>query len=47
MNLDSPHCVQGFKFEYAMQAAIKRTVIEYEKTTLNVSDEMCKLFLDR
>jgi hypothetical protein len=47
MNLDSPHCVQGFKFEYAMQAAIKRTVIEYEKTTVDYSDEMCKLFLDR
>jgi len=45
MNLDSPE--QGFKFDYAMQAATKRTVIEYEKTTLGFSDEMCKLFLDR
>jgi len=44
MNLDSPE--QGFKFEYAMQAAIKRTVIEFEKTTLSFSDEMCNLFLD-
>ena len=44
MNLDSPE--QGFKFDYAMQAAIKRTVIEYEKTTSDFSDEMCKLFLD-
>jgi hypothetical protein len=44
MNLDSPD--QGFKFEYAMQAAIKRTVIEFEKTTLDFSDEMCRLFLD-
>ena len=45
MNLDSPE--QGFKFDYAMQAAIKRTVIEYEKMTSGFSDEMCKLFLDR
>ena len=45
MNLDSPE--QGFKFDYAMQAAIKRTVIEYEKTTADFSEEMCKLFLDK
>ena len=45
MNLDSPE--QGFKFDYAMQAAIKRTVIEYEKMTLDFSDELCRLFLDK
>ena len=45
MNLDSPE--QGFKFDYAMHAAIKRTVIEFEKTTEGFSDEMCRLFLDR
>jgi hypothetical protein len=45
MNLDSPE--QGFKFDYAMQAAIKRTVIEYERTTLGFSDAMCRLFLDK
>jgi hypothetical protein len=45
MNLDSPS--QGFKFDYAMQAAMKRTVIEYEKTTLNFSEAMCRLFLDK
>jgi len=45
MNLDSPE--QGSKFDYAMQAAIKRTVIEYEKTTSDFSGEMCRLFLDR
>lgn len=45
MNLDTPE--QGFKFDYAMQAAIKRTVIEFEKTTSGFSDEMCKLFLDQ
>jgi hypothetical protein len=44
MNLDSPE--QGFKFDYAMQAAIKRTVIEFEKTTTGFSEEMCRLFLD-
>jgi hypothetical protein len=45
MNLDSPE--QGFKFDYAMQAAIKRTVIEYDKTTTGFSEEMCQLFLDK
>ena len=45
MNLDTPE--QGFKFDYAMQAAIKRTVIEFEKTTSGFSQEMCKLFLDK
>ena len=44
MNLDSP--AQGFKFPYAMQAAVKRTVIEFEKTTAGFSEEMCRLFLD-
>ena len=45
MNLDSPE--QGFKFDYAMQAAIKRTVIEYEKTTIGFSDALCRSFLDK
>ncbi|MCI0607688.1 MAG: hypothetical protein L0Z71_01325 [Anaerolineae bacterium] len=45
MNLDSPE--QGFKFDYAMQAAIKRTKIEFDKTTLGFSEEMCRLFLDK
>ena len=45
MNLDTPE--QGFKFDYAMQAAIKKTVIEFQKTTAGFSEEMCKLFLDR
>ncbi|MCK7481640.1 MAG: hypothetical protein M0C28_34060 [Candidatus Moduliflexus flocculans] len=44
MNLDTPE--QGFKFDYAMQAAIKRTVIEFDKTTTGFSEEMCRLFLD-
>ena len=45
MNLDTPE--QGFKFGYAMHAAIKRTVIEFEKTTEGFSEEMCRLFLDQ
>ncbi len=42
MNLDSPE--QGFKFEYAIQAAIKRTRIEYEKTMSGLSRELIGLF---
>ena len=45
MNLDSPE--QGLKFDYAMHAASKRTVIEFEKTTEGFSEEMCRLFLDQ
>ena len=45
MNLDSPD--QGFHFDYALHAAIKRTKIEFDKTTLGFSEEMCALFLDR
>ena len=43
MNLDSPE--QGFKFEYAMQAAIKRTRIEYEKTMSGLPKELRSLFM--
>ena len=42
MNLDVPE--QGFKFEYAMQAAIKRTRIEYERTMTALSRELIGLF---
>ena len=45
MNLDTPE--QGIKFDYAMQAAIKKTGIEFEKTVAGMSDEMCRLFVDR
>jgi len=45
MNLDSPE--QGFKFDYAIQAAIKRTVIEFEKTTGKFTDVMCRLFCEK
>jgi len=42
MNLDTP--AQGFTFEYAMQAAIKRTRLEYEKTIHGLSRELVALF---
>jgi len=45
MNLDSPG--QGYKFDYALQAAIKRTVIEFEETITGFSEEMYQLFLDK
>lgn len=45
MNLDTPG--QGFKFDYAMQAAIKKTLIEFEKTVSGLSQESVQLFLDK
>ncbi len=45
MNIDSPR--QGFKFEYVMQASIKRTVIEFEKTVKELQEDRVKLFVDR
>jgi hypothetical protein len=45
MNIDSPE--QGFKFEYVMQASIKRTVIEFERTTSNLPFNLVKIFLDK
>jgi hypothetical protein len=43
MNIDSPE--QGFKFDYVMQASIKRTVIEFEKTTKGLAWDALKLFV--
>ncbi len=45
MNLDSPK--QGPNFEYAFQAAVKRTKIEFEKTTKDLPEELFALFLDK
>jgi hypothetical protein len=45
MNLDSPE--QGFKFDYAMQAATKRTIIEYQETIAGIPQERRRLFEDR
>ena len=45
MNLDSP--AQGSNFEYAFQAAVKRTKIEFERTTDGLSEALYKLFVDQ
>ena len=45
MNLDSPE--RGPNFEYAFQAAVKRTKIEFEETTKGLSDKLRQLFLDK
>lgn len=45
MNLDSP--ARGPKFEYAFQAAVKRTRIEFERTTKGLPEEVYRLFLDK
>jgi len=45
MNLDSP--AQGPNFEYAFQAAVKRTKIEFEKTTRGLSEDLYKFFVDQ
>jgi hypothetical protein len=44
MNLDMPE--QGFKFEYVMQASIKRTVIEFEKTVKELRQDRMRFFVD-
>ena len=43
MNLDSPE--QGFKFDYVMSAAVKRTLIEFEKTTKDLPQDLLNLFV--
>ncbi len=45
MNLDSP--AQGFKFEYAIRAAVKRTKHEFELLQKMLSKEMFAKFLDK
>jgi hypothetical protein len=45
MNLDSPK--QGPNFPYAFQAAVKRTRIEFEKTTRGLPEDLIALFVDR
>jgi hypothetical protein len=45
MNLDSPE--QGPRFDFAFQAAVKRTKIEFEKTTVDLPDHLTALFTDR
>jgi hypothetical protein len=45
MNLDSPR--QGYRFEYAVQAAIQRTRIEFETTTKGLRKELVRVFEGR
>lgn len=44
MNLDSHE--QGPNFDYAFQAAVKRTKIEFNKTVPNLSQDLLKSFID-
>src|SRR6186713_2145136 len=45
MNIDSPE--QGFKFVYVMQASIKRTAIEFERTKSKIPMDLINVFLDK
>ena len=45
MNLDSPE--RGPHFKYAFQAAVKRTRVEFEKTTKDLPQDLFALFVDR
>jgi hypothetical protein len=45
MNLDSPE--RGPNFKYAFQAAVKRTKIEFEKTTKALPQDLFAVFIDK
>ena len=45
MNLDSP--ARGPGFDYAFQAARKRTKLEFERTTKDLPEDLFALFVDR
>jgi len=45
MNLDSP--ARGPNFPYAFHAAVKRTQIEFERTTKDLPENLCALFVDK
>ena len=45
MNIDSPE--QGFKFDYVMQASIKRTVVEFDKIVKGLRQDRIELFVDK
>jgi len=45
MNIDSPE--QGPRFAFAFQAAVKRTVFEFEKTTTGLTEELVAAFVGR
>lgn len=44
MHLDYP--ARGQRFDYAFEAAVQRTKVEYEQIILNFTEEQKKLFLD-
>ncbi|MFN2234852.1 MAG: zinc dependent phospholipase C family protein [Anaerolineales bacterium] len=44
MNLDHPN--RGMQFSYAIEAAVKRTVFEYNQTTALLDSEKLRLFKD-
>jgi hypothetical protein len=45
MNLDASE--RGPNFPYAFQGAVKRTKIEFERTTKELPEELCMLFVDK
>ena len=45
MNLDSP--ARGPNFPSAFEAAVKRTRIEFERTTKDLPEDLCALFVDK
>ncbi len=45
MNIDSPE--RGPNFKYVFQAAVKRTEIEFEKTTKDLPGDLFALFVDK
>jgi hypothetical protein len=45
MNLDSP--AQGPNFIFAYHAAVKRTQIEFDKTTVGLSPDLVAMFVDK
>jgi hypothetical protein len=45
MNIDSPE--RSLNFKYAFQAAVKRTVIEFERTTKDLPADLFGLFVDK
>jgi hypothetical protein len=45
MNLDSPD--RGFKFEYVMSASVKRTILEFGKTTKDLPPNILDLFVNQ
>jgi hypothetical protein len=44
MNIDSPE--RGPHFPYAFQAAVKRTAIEFKRTTKDLPEDVVRLFVD-